>query len=58
MAKVVRCRDVGFDCDGVVRGETEEEVLRKVAEHAKAVHNLETVTDEVVQKVRQVMRDE
>ena len=28
MAKVVRCRDVGFDCDGEVRADTEEEVLK------------------------------
>ncbi len=58
MAKVVRCRDVGFDCDGVVRAETEEEVLAQVAAHAKAVHNIETIPPEVVEKVRQVMRDE
>jgi predicted small metal-binding protein len=58
MAKVVRCRDVGFDCDGVVRAETEEEVLKQVAAHAKAVHNVETVPPEVVEKVRKVMRDE
>jgi predicted small metal-binding protein len=58
MAKVVHCRDVGFDCEGVVRAETEEEVLAQVAAHAKAVHNLETVSKEVVEKVRQVMRDE
>lgn len=57
MAKVVRCRDVGFDCEGVVRAETEEEVLRQVAAHAKTVHNLETVSPEVVAKVRQVMRE-
>ena len=35
-----------------------EEVLAQVAAHAKAVHNFETVTEEVVEKVRQVMRDE
>jgi len=58
MAKVVRCRDVGFDCDGVVRAETEEEVLKQVAAHAKAVHDLETVSEEVIAKVRQVMHDE
>ena len=56
--KVVHCRDVGFDCDGVVRAETEQEVLEQVAAHAKAVHNIETVPPEVVEKVRQVMRDE
>lgn len=58
MTKVVHCRDVGFDCDGVVRAETEEEALQQVAVHAKEVHNLETVTDEIVEKVRSVMRDE
>ncbi len=58
MTKVVHCRDVGFDCDGVVRAETEEETLAGVAEHARTVHGLETVTDEVVEKVREVMRDE
>jgi predicted small metal-binding protein len=58
MAKVVHCRDVGFDCDGVVRAETEEEALKQVAAHAKTVHNLDEVTDEIVQKVRSVMRDE
>lgn len=56
--KVVHCRDVGFDCDGVVRAETEQEVLEQVAAHAKAVHNIEMVPPEVVEKVRQVMRDE
>jgi len=58
MTKVVHCRDVGFDCDGVVRAETEQEVLQQVAAHAKAVHNLEEVSAEVVEKVRQVMREE
>jgi predicted small metal-binding protein len=58
MTKVVNCRDVGFDCEGVVRGETEEEVLALVAVHAKEVHDIETVTDEIVEKVRSVMRDE
>ena len=58
MAKVVNCRDVGFDCDGVIRAETEEEALKQVAEHAQTVHDLETVSDEVVAKVRSVMRDE
>ncbi|MDQ4075959.1 MAG: DUF1059 domain-containing protein [Chloroflexota bacterium] len=58
MIKVVNCRDVGFDCDGVVRAKTEDEALRKVAEHARTVHGMEHVPDEVVQKVQRVMRDE
>ncbi|UCF59598.1 MAG: DUF1059 domain-containing protein [Candidatus Bathyarchaeota archaeon] len=38
MAKILRCRDVGVDCDHVIRAETEEELMKKVAEHAKTVH--------------------
>ena len=58
MTKVVRCRDVGFDCNGVVRAETEQEVLTQVAAHAKEVHGIDSVPPDVVQKVREVMREE
>jgi predicted small metal-binding protein len=58
MAKVLRCSDVGFQCDGVIRAETEEEVLKKAAEHAKSEHNLEEISDEVVEKVRAAIQDE
>lgn len=58
MAKIVHCCDIGFDCGAVVRADTEEEALQQVAEHARTVHGLETVPPEVVEKVREVMRDE
>jgi predicted small metal-binding protein len=58
MTKVVDCKDVGFDCEGVIRAETEEEALKLVAEHAKEVHGIEEVPPEVVEKVLSVMRDE
>jgi len=58
MAKVLRCRDVGFDCDGMIRAETEEEILKKAAEHAQTVHNLKEISEEVVEKVRAAIRDE
>jgi len=58
MAKVLHCRDVGFDCDGVIRAETEEEILKKAAEHAQTTHNMKEITEEVVEKVRAAIRDE
>ena len=58
MTKVVKCRDVGFECEGVIRAETEEEALKLVAEHAKEVHGMQEATPDVVEKVRAVMRDE
>ena len=32
--KTVSCREAGFDCDHIVKGETEEEVMKNGAEHA------------------------
>lgn len=57
MAKVVCCKDIGFDCDGAVRAETEEEALEKVAPYAKSVHNMDPVSADVVEKGKKVMRD-
>ncbi len=56
--KVLRCRDVGFDCEGVIRAETEDEILRQAAEHAKTVHNLNEISAQVVEKIRSVIHDE
>jgi predicted small metal-binding protein len=58
MTKVVRCRDVGFDCEGVIRAETEEEALAQAAAHAQEVHGLKEINDEVVEAVRAAMREE
>ena len=58
MAKVVHCSDIGFDCEGVVRAETEQEVLRLAAEHAEKVHGVESISAAVADKVRSEIRDE
>lgn len=58
MAKVIHCRDVGFDCDGVIRADTEEEALRQAAQHAESAHGIKEVPPEVLAKVRSVMHDE
>jgi predicted small metal-binding protein len=58
MTLVVHCRDVGFDCDGVVKADNEQDLLKQVAEHAQSAHGLEEVTDEIVEKVKSVIREE
>ncbi|HWE42651.1 MAG TPA: DUF1059 domain-containing protein [Gemmatimonadaceae bacterium] len=50
--KELRCKDVGFACDAVVRAETEEEVLRQGAEHARQRHGLDRLDDKTVEKIR------
>lgn len=58
MEKIIRCRDVGFDCNGVIKAKTEKEALELAAEHARAVHGVNEITPDIVQKIRSVMRDE
>ena len=58
MAKVIRCRDVGVDCDFQARGETEQEVLDKCAEHAKRDHGMDEIPPDLAEKVRAAIHDE
>lgn len=55
--KLLYCRDLGFDCDGVVRADTEDEVLQRAARHAEAEHNI-TMTPELAAQARTLIRDE
>ncbi len=57
MAKVIRCKDAGMQCDWVGMADTEEEVLKKAGEHLKQVHNTE-MTPEVMAKARSIIHDE
>ncbi|HVL34332.1 MAG TPA: DUF1059 domain-containing protein [Burkholderiales bacterium] len=52
----LRCKDVGFDCPGVVRAQTTDEVLKQAAQHARQAHNTE-VTPELAAKVKDVIRE-
>ncbi len=58
MTKVIRCRDLGFECDGVLKGESEEEVLAMAAEHAKDAHDISDMSDEMFHKVKSIIREE
>lgn len=56
MAKELRCRDTGSECDFVARGETEDAIWDQVAEHVKE-HGLE-LTEELKAQIRTAIRDE
>jgi len=56
--KVLRCRDVGPDCDFVARGATVEEIMQQAGVHAKAVHGMTTIPPELAEKVKAAIRDE
>lgn len=56
--KAVACRDMGADCDFVVRGETEEEILRKATEHGRKEHGMTELTPEMKNKLRKAIHEE
>ena len=57
MPKRLRCRDVGFECDEEIKGETDEEVVRLATEHARAVHHVPAITPELAGRVRAAIRN-
>ncbi len=57
MTKELRCRDVGVDCGWVATGETEEEIMKKAADHAKKEHGMNEIPPELVKKVRASIHD-
>ena len=58
MPKVMSCNDVVGNCDFVARGESEQDILRQAAEHARTVHQVNEVTPELADKVKSAIRDE
>ena len=55
--KILHCRDAGFDCEGVIRANSEEEVLMLAAQHAQEVHGV-SVTPEMAEQLRSLITDE
>ena len=58
MEKVIHCRDLGFNCDGIIRAQSEKEALELATDHAQKAHGLGEVTPEVEAKLKSVIREE
>ena len=58
MGKTLSCKDVGVDCDFVIHGKDEADVLRQAAAHAKGCHTGIQLTPQVQAKIRSAIKDE
>ena len=56
MAKELRCNEIMPGCDYVAKGETEQEIMAKAAEHAREKHGMSEIDQETAQKVRSKIR--
>ncbi len=52
MAKQLRCGDIVPGCDHVIRAETEDEVLTRAADHARAAHGIEELDEATIEQVK------
>ena len=57
MTKSISCADVGADCSWSTTAETEDELMKKVAEHAKEEHEGMEVTPELVAKIKSHIKE-
>jgi predicted small metal-binding protein len=53
----LNCRDVGFDCDEVVRADSDEEVIARAEAHARQVHGLDHIDTDTEQAIRTQIHD-
>jgi predicted small metal-binding protein len=58
MSKVLRCGDLMPGCDFEARGDSEQEVLQKAAEHAKTDHNMTEIPEGLMAQVRGAIHDD
>jgi predicted small metal-binding protein len=58
MGKKLSCKDAGIQCDHVIHGASEDEVMQKAAQHAAKEHGMTDVSPEVQKKLRTLIQDE
>ncbi len=54
--KEFHCKDVGYDCEWHLEGNSEEEMLPIIEQHAAEVHNLTHFKPEAVEHVKEAIR--
>jgi predicted small metal-binding protein len=55
--RTLHCRDAGFDCDGVIKGSSDEEVLGQAEQHTHDVHGMEA-TPQMTEQLKRLIREE
>lgn len=58
MPKILRCGELVTGCDAVIRGETEEEILRQASEHSRSAHNVKEIPKSLRKKIHRLIREE
>ena len=58
MAKTLSCKDAGQNCEWVGRAETEEELFRLVAEHARESHGIAEIPPAMLEMAKMIIKED
>ena len=56
--KTFKCSDIGMNCPFVAKAPTEDEIMIKIKKHAKEVHNMKSMSPEVMDKIKNAINEE
>ena len=51
-----KCINIGMDCDFTVSGKDAVDLIPQIAEHAKSVHNIDPIDDDLKDKINNSIR--
>jgi predicted small metal-binding protein len=57
MTKEFACKDIGMNDDYRVEGRSEQELMPKIAEHARTAHNMNEISPDTMEKIKGAIRD-
>ncbi len=52
MAYKFKCADIGMNCGFTVKGASPDELMPKIAQHAKDAHKIEEINEDLKKKVQ------
>jgi predicted small metal-binding protein len=57
MDKKIQCKDIGLECNSMICGRTEEEVLTQAGQHILSIHGIGGSSKEFYNKARSAIRE-
>jgi predicted small metal-binding protein len=57
MSKILECGMIVPGCGFVIHGDSEEELMMKASEHARTVHEIEHLSEQLKARIRAAIKD-
>jgi len=51
-----KCKDIGMSCAFETTAKTEDELMKRITEHAGKAHNMKTIPADVMSKVKKAIK--